>query len=277
MKANGGSQSKRIRDAPAGVGDFQMKADSQACARQSFSGGAESFSFALCGHPPASNYSNSFDLAGSSPSLRLPDMIDIIARDGQCLRWDESQTWYEVTNGPLLEEKLRCFQANRRDEASDRPFSKMHIHFMLTRGDRWGVTGSTFRPKYELPQKYDAMYVEPNSALPPLNQRSNVSMQYAPAAGNYQAQSLCFRSVLTEANPMQPDGGGLKRLRPSDDLRMPDSGQQAVRCPYPMTVSFSDALAARGAQPPAGACKPADCDSGTCAPRQTTLMQVLPL
>eukprot|EP00292_Cryptomonas_paramecium_P011975 CAMPEP_0113663924 /NCGR_PEP_ID=MMETSP0038_2-20120614/1435_1 /TAXON_ID=2898 /ORGANISM="Cryptomonas paramecium" /LENGTH=296 /DNA_ID=CAMNT_0000579051 /DNA_START=146 /DNA_END=1033 /DNA_ORIENTATION=- /assembly_acc=CAM_ASM_000170 len=91
-------------------------------------------------------------MASKGSMLRLPDIIDIIAREGQCLKWDQIQQWYEVLDGPHFEEKfntLRCVRGKRKEDAVDRPFARMHIHFTLARGDKWAGTGSAFRKKHE--------------------------------------------------------------------------------------------------------------------------------
>ena len=82
--------------------------------------------------------------------LRLPELIDTLAKDEKVLRWDPVQQWFEVIDGPLFEDRfnaLRCIRGKRREDAVDRPFARMHIHFVLARGDKWAGTGSAFRPK----------------------------------------------------------------------------------------------------------------------------------
>jgi hypothetical protein len=194
--------------------------------------------------------SSGFELSEPSHYLRLPEIIDLIARKGHCLCWNESQTWYEVVNGPSLEENLRYFQVKSRDDTHDRPFARMHMHFILLRGDRWGATGSAFRPKLNLPQMVDASFgievMQPHDPKHPLA----ISPRSCPSG-----LPSCFRSVLTEANPKPPYSEipvAPKRYRPSDDPRMADVvPPPATRgdCPYPMAGSFSDALASR--TPPA--------------------------
>jgi hypothetical protein len=273
------STSKRSRDNHAISNDFHIRNGPGAQRPGSVS---ESFSSALCGNRTMGTNgcgpnSNSFDISGVGASFRLPDMIDILAREGQCLRWDENQTWYEVTNGPLMEEKLRSFHGNRKDEATDRPFSKMHIHFLLVRGDKWGVTGSTFRPKYELPHKSEANCDDyPLLHAPNMGNRACMG-QYTSAPMNYQTQPMsCFRSVLTEQGM---DLAASKRYRTADEQNMAENGPQSARnnCSYPMAVSFSDALA--GSPPSAGrgdlACRAMECEGNSGdSLRQASLMQV---
>ncbi len=59
--------------------------------------------------------------------LRLPELVDLLAREGQVLRWHELCSWYEVLDGPLFEEKfnaLRCTRGKRKEQAVDRPFAR---------------------------------------------------------------------------------------------------------------------------------------------------------
>ena len=81
---------------------------------------------------------------------RLPDLIAALAREGRALRWDAACGWYEVLDGPLFEARFdahRRKRGKRRGDAPDRPFARMHAHFVLARGERWAGTGSAFRPK----------------------------------------------------------------------------------------------------------------------------------
>jgi hypothetical protein len=104
--------------------------------------------------------------------LRLPELVDVLAKEGQVLRWDENLNWYEVLDGPLFEEKfnsLRCTREKRKEQAADRPFARyqpvtstrrlfsltvtcprrMHNYYVLVRGGRWAGTGSAFRPVFK--------------------------------------------------------------------------------------------------------------------------------
>ena len=95
---------------------------------------------------------NNSSISSKQAFLRLPELIDTLAKDEKALRWDPTQSWFEVMDGPLFEEKfnaLRCIRGKRREDAVDRPFARMHIHFVLARGDKWAGTGSAFRPKGE--------------------------------------------------------------------------------------------------------------------------------
>mmetsp|Transcript_68000 Transcript_68000/g.181733 ORF Transcript_68000/g.181733 Transcript_68000/m.181733 type:complete len:203 (+) Transcript_68000:157-765(+) len=89
--------------------------------------------------------------SGSEHSfLRIPEVIDTLAKDEKILRWDSAHDWFEVMDGVLFEEKfnaLRCIRGKRKEGTVDRPFARMHVHFVLARGDRWAGTGSAFRPK----------------------------------------------------------------------------------------------------------------------------------
>mmetsp|Transcript_88654 Transcript_88654/g.235987 ORF Transcript_88654/g.235987 Transcript_88654/m.235987 type:complete len:459 (+) Transcript_88654:826-2202(+) len=68
------------------------------------------------------------------------------------IRWDDARGWYEVVDGNLFESRfnaLRLRRGKRKDDATDRPFARMHIHFVLVRGDKWAGAGSCFRSKFD--------------------------------------------------------------------------------------------------------------------------------
>ena len=86
-------------------------------------------------------------------SLRLPDLIERLAQESEVLVWDDSNRWYKVIDSQGFQEKfnaLRCTRAKRNEDAANRPFARMHIHFVLVRGERWAGNGSAFRPKTEM-------------------------------------------------------------------------------------------------------------------------------
>jgi hypothetical protein len=77
----------------------------------------------------AEAHTSSDDLtAAQKPAfLRLPELVDLLAKEGQVLRWHELCSWYEVLDGPLFEEKfnaLRCTRGKRKEQAVDRPFAR---------------------------------------------------------------------------------------------------------------------------------------------------------
>ncbi len=82
------------------------------------------------------SHASSDDLtAAQKPAfLRLPELVDLLAKEGQVLRWNELCSWYEVLDGPLFEEKfnaLRCTRGKRKEQAVDRPFARLeHFHWM---------------------------------------------------------------------------------------------------------------------------------------------------
>ena len=90
-------------------------------------------------------------VGGAGPALmRLPELIAALANEGEVLRWDPSQNWYEVIDGPRFEERynaLRCRRERRKEDAVYRPFARMHTYFTLLRGEKWAGTGSAFRPR----------------------------------------------------------------------------------------------------------------------------------
>ena len=59
--------------------------------------------------------------------LRLPELVDVLAKEGRVLRWDGENTWYEVLDGAGFEERfnaLRCTREKRKEQAADRPFAR---------------------------------------------------------------------------------------------------------------------------------------------------------
>ena len=83
-------------------------------------------------------------------AMKIPDLIQALAAEGQCLRWDTNLLCYEVLNGSLFEQKfnaLRSVRGKRKELAVDRPFARMHTYFVLLRGEKWAGTGTLFRPK----------------------------------------------------------------------------------------------------------------------------------
>ena len=83
-------------------------------------------------------------------AMKIPDLIQSLAVEGQCIRWDQNSMCYEVLNGQLFEQKfnaLRSVRGKRKEDAVDRPFARMHTYFVLIRGEKWAGTGSLFRPK----------------------------------------------------------------------------------------------------------------------------------
>ena len=85
----------------------------------------------------------------SKPALKLPELIELLSKDESVLKWDDSLGVYEVMNGQVFEERfnaMRCTRGKRKEEAIERPFARMHSHFVLVRGGRWAATGTTFRP-----------------------------------------------------------------------------------------------------------------------------------
>eukprot|EP00961_Rhodomonas_salina_P290001 3918684-Rhodomonas_salina.1 len=95
---------------------------------------------------------------GKPGSLRLTDAIDKLAAEQEVLKFDSVSQLYIVLDGPLFEsrfDELRCTRAKRSDGTNSRPFSRMHNHYVLVRGEKWAKTGSAFRAKdavHELPR-----------------------------------------------------------------------------------------------------------------------------
>jgi hypothetical protein len=82
--------------------------------------------------------------------LKLPDLIAQLAQEAEVLVWDDLNQWYEVINSQGFEARfnaLRYIRGKRNEDAADRPFARMHVHFVLVRGERWAGHGSAFRPK----------------------------------------------------------------------------------------------------------------------------------
>jgi hypothetical protein len=90
-------------------------------------------------------------VVSSGPALmRLPELIAALASEGEVLRWDSPNEWYEVIDGPRFEERfnaLRCRRERRKEESVYRPFARMPTYFTLMRGEKWAGTGTAFRPR----------------------------------------------------------------------------------------------------------------------------------
>jgi hypothetical protein len=95
--------------------------------------------------------------------LKLPDLIAQLAQEAEVLVWDDLNQWYEVIDSQGFEARfnaLRYIRGKRNEEAADRPFARMHVHFVLVRGEKWAGNGSAFRAKSKA-LKYEAK-TEPN-------------------------------------------------------------------------------------------------------------------
>ena len=67
------------------------------------------------------------------------------------LRYSDDEGLYIVNDGPGFERRfneLRCTRGKKVESAATRPFSRMHTHFVLIRGEKWAGTGSAFRFKH---------------------------------------------------------------------------------------------------------------------------------
>jgi len=70
------------------------------------------------------------------------------------LEWSEGEGLYVVLDGPGFERRfneLRLTRGKKVESATYRPFSRMHTHFVLVRGEKWAGTGSAFKFKLEEP------------------------------------------------------------------------------------------------------------------------------
>jgi len=80
----------------------------------------------------------------------LTELIDKIAAEKTALRFDDETKLYEVVDGPAFEarfQELRRTRSKRTNETATRPFSRMHVHYAIVRGERWAGTGTAFRAK----------------------------------------------------------------------------------------------------------------------------------
>jgi hypothetical protein len=159
--------------------------------------------------------------------MRLPELIDTLAKDERVLFWDAVHNWFEVVDGPLFEERfnaLRCIRGKRREDAVDRPFARMHIHFTLVRGDKWAGTGSAFRPKGEsiFRSNGQAHATSCSTAPNPVRQTSaNLCDQLADMKRE-QASGLIFTTA------MPPD----KRWRPAGQTAEASTGMRDEFKPF---------------------------------------------
>jgi hypothetical protein len=86
--------------------------------------------------------------------MRLPEVVAQLASEAQVLQWVESEGAYLVIDGPGFERRfneLRMVRGKKVESAAHRPFSRMHTHFVLVRGEKWAGTGSMFRYKEKTP------------------------------------------------------------------------------------------------------------------------------
>eukprot|EP00286_Rhodomonas_abbreviata_P026757 CAMPEP_0181312628 /NCGR_PEP_ID=MMETSP1101-20121128/13801_1 /TAXON_ID=46948 /ORGANISM="Rhodomonas abbreviata, Strain Caron Lab Isolate" /LENGTH=730 /DNA_ID=CAMNT_0023419497 /DNA_START=133 /DNA_END=2324 /DNA_ORIENTATION=- len=126
---------------------------------------------------PASSEDSGGDIKGAKPgSLRLTDAIDKLAAIGEVLKFDSVDQLYVVLDGPGFEsrfDELRCTRAKRSDGTNSRPFSRMHNHYVLVRGEKWAKTGSAFRAKdavHELPRADQVQASKINVTLLPTDE-----------------------------------------------------------------------------------------------------------
>ncbi len=104
--------------------------------------------------------------------LKLPDLIAQLAQEAEVLIWDDLNQWYEVIDSQGFEARfkaLRYVRGKRNEDAADRPFARMHVHFVLVRGEKWAGNGSAFRSKSKImklesycsPNQHHHMAIEP--------------------------------------------------------------------------------------------------------------------
>ena len=84
----------------------------------------------------------------------MPEVIATLAAEGKVLEWNKNEGVYIVIDGPGFEKRfneLRYVRGKKVDPraATNRPFSRMHTHFVLVRGEKWAGTGSAFKVKQE--------------------------------------------------------------------------------------------------------------------------------
>jgi hypothetical protein len=96
-------------------------------------------------------------------SLRLTDAIDKLAAEEVVLKFDSVTQLYIVLDGAGFEarfDEVRCTRAKRSEASNSRPFSRMHSHYSLVRGEKWAKTGSAFRAKdaAQDPSRHDQLH-----------------------------------------------------------------------------------------------------------------------
>ena len=151
------------------------------------------------------------------PALKIPELIDRLAKTGEFLRWDHSKNWYEVMDGREFEIKfneLRCIRGKRKENAADRPFARMHIHFVLVRGEKWAGTGSAFRPKSMVSSSRQELRSEELQFLNQCQSESSdvdiVAMKvenenYPSVTPSKRSKSCAFESNLLSAKDSEPN------------------------------------------------------------------------
>jgi hypothetical protein len=109
---------------------------------------------------------------GTQPVMKLPGLIEKLAQEAEVLIWDSSHQWYEVIDSHGFESRfnlLRSIRGKRNEVAADRPFARMHQHFVLVRGEKWAGHGSAFRPKDLVSSKPAIQNHEGTLSFPTLN------------------------------------------------------------------------------------------------------------
>eukprot|EP00961_Rhodomonas_salina_P200720 2707968-Rhodomonas_salina.1 len=101
-------------------------------------------------------------------TLKVTDAIDRIAAEGTVLKFDAQSQIYVVIDGPGFEtrfQQLRTVRAKRNDRAQPRPFSKLHVNYILVKGEKWGKTGTAFKAKEAASETHACDRVEASRVL----------------------------------------------------------------------------------------------------------------
>jgi hypothetical protein len=193
--------------------------------------------------------------AGSKPaSLSLTELINMLSNEQHGIRYDDTLNYYEVTDGTIFVEKfnsLRCTRRKRRDEGLDRPFARMHLFFVLIRGDKWGATGSAFRAKC------DAAQPPPRPSEPPCpaNHSGFPPRPSYPLSDLFTATSSGLAAHRSSIADMPGESNPRRMRRPSDDSNLLLGLRGDVEHLFPPPrgglggSSFSDALCPPRPQP----------------------------
>ena len=145
--------------------------------------------------------------------LKLPDLIAQLAQEAEVLVWDDLNQWYEVIDSQGFEARfnaLRYIRGKRNEDAADRPFARMHVHFVLVRGEKWAGHGSAFRAKSKVlkqesksesqfsPNQYPHMTMAPPECSAKRPRMSSVIDSQVdsrnPEAGGFSRQDYGFRA-----------------------------------------------------------------------------------
>ena len=139
----------------------------------------------------------------SQQILKLPDLIAKLAQEAEVLIWDDLNQWFEVIDSQGFEARfnaLRYVRGKRNEDAADRPFARMHVHFVLVRGEKWAGNGSAFRAKSKALNHESKSETRCNH-----NQHTQMTMGTEEFSSKRPRMSSLFESNISDALGHQQD------------------------------------------------------------------------